>query len=380
MTAATWHMLQDSGPIDKEFANALAAELPVILWQPKRHLLPGHRAPAPLPRPTREASLQTGAFPSVRGSSRLPAAWVARSGKRLAGMLAQCSLDPESSVLVCTTPLLVGVAHAWPGPVVYWLSDFMARYASLSPGRVTALDRQLCRRANLVCPNSERLAEYLRDEADCAPEKLYVVPNAARVESLASSPQEASAALPPACNDLQRPVAGVIGNLAENTDWVLLLRTAELVPWLSWLFVGPTETRLPNAAQAAARREVMQLSRARFVGTKPHAELYRYARALDVAVLPYRRREPTYSGSSTRFYEHLAACHPMIATAGVAELRSKEPLLKLIASPEEAASALEALRARGFDDGLREVRWRASLQNTWQQRALAMRQALAARL
>ena len=65
-----------------------------------------------------------------------------------------------------------------------------------------------------------------------------------------------------------------------------------------------------------ARNRVMASPQARFVGRKPYGELASYARAFDVAILPYRLCEPTYSGSSTRFYEHLAACRPMIASKG----------------------------------------------------------------
>ncbi len=106
----------------------------------------------------------------------------------------------------------------------------------------------------------------------------------------------------------------------------------------------------------------------------------RFARAFDVAVLPYKRCEPTYSGSSTRFYEHLAACRPMLATAGLEELTRKPPLLRLIGTADEGVSALNELAKQEFDDGYIGVRWRASQQNTWRTRAVAMRAALAKRL
>ncbi|MBE7159204.1 MAG: hypothetical protein INR62_12365, partial [Rhodospirillales bacterium] len=105
-----------------------------------------------------------------------------------------------------------------------------------------------------------------------------------------------------------------------------------------------------------------------------------YARAFDVALLPYRRVEPTFSGSSTRFYEHLAAGQPIVATRGFEELLHKEPLLRLVDGADEAAAWLTELRARGFDDGLRELRWRASREATWQQRARLMQEALAERM
>ena len=116
--------------------------------------------------------------------------------------------------------------------------------------------------------------------------------------------------------------------------------------------------------------------RIRFLGAKPYSQLREYARALDVAILPYRKREPTYSGSATRFYEHLAACRPIIATTGVAELIKKEPLLRLADSAAEMILALEELRAKDFRDGHEMQRWTASQTETWEERASLMGNAL----
>src|ERR1700678_4648880 len=104
--------------------------------------------------------------------------------------------------------------------------------------------------------------------------------------------------------------------------------------------------------QPTARHRLLGAGgRVRFVGPKAYGDLKDYARALDVAILPYRKREPTYSGSSTRFYEHLAACRPMISTRGFAELLEKPPLVTLVDTANEMEEALNALRAEGFTDG-----------------------------
>ena len=174
-------------------------------------------------------------------------------------------------------------------------------------------------------------------------------------------------------------MAGVIGNLAGNMDWLFLERMIALTPHFSWLFVGPTTMEIEDREARRARTALMNHPRTQFVGRKPYGQLAAYARAFDVAVLPYRRCEPTYSGSSTRFYEHLAACRPMVATPGLEELTHKVPLLKLVESAEQAADALETLRNQAFDDQMSQARWLASLQGTWQVRAAAMLDALRAR-
>jgi glycosyltransferase involved in cell wall biosynthesis len=118
----------------------------------------------------------------------------------------------------------------------------------------------------------------------------------------------------------------------------------------------------------------------RFLGPKPYHELASYARSFDAAVLPYLKREPTYSGSSTRFYEHLAACRPMFATRGFAELLNKEPLVRLVDDAQELARLLEGLRRSSFVDGLERDRWAASRGQTWEARASRLRAELTRRI
>ncbi len=98
----------------------------------------------------------------------------------------------------------------------------------------------------------------------------------------------------------------------REQDWVFLRQTIARTPGFSWLFVGPTSMPLCDAQQKAARAAVMAMgNRVRFLGARPYGDLQSYARSFDVALLPYRLSEPTFSGSSTRFYEHLAACRPI---------------------------------------------------------------------
>jgi hypothetical protein len=205
-----------------------------------------------------------------------------------------------------------------------------------------------------------------------------VLPNAVRGENLLPAPTLSPDPLPAEINDLPRPIAGVIGNLAENTDWELLEPVIDESPWLSWAFVGPYSSEISNPKQAQSRERILGMGgRIRFTGPKEYGELKTFARAFDVAILPYLKREPTYSGSSTRFYEHLAACRPMIATRGFEELLHKEPALTLADTPSEMLLALEGLRASAFEDGLSEFRWRMSYENTWQTRAKILSDAVA---
>ncbi|WP_419806315.1 hypothetical protein [Terriglobus sp.] len=379
-SAPHWHMLQISDVLDEELACALSRDVEVTGWVPEfsfsralfgRNGL-ARRSSSPGTRFT------TQALPLLRGYARAPEWLGSYLAKRLAQLINETSAAPSRDVLVCTVPYFAGVAERWPGPVVYWLTDMIAQYESARGVNVPLLDRRMCAASTLVCPNSQRLAEYLEQQG-CDERKIVVLPNATRQRNTLPGPLREPLLLKEFAGD-NRPIAGVIGNLAGNMDWLLLEALVRQTCWLQWVFVGPTEMHIPDAAQSRARMAVQHTENTRFVGKKSYGALAEYARGFHVAVLPYRKCEPTYSGSSTRFYEHLAACRPMLATRGFEELLHKEPLLTLVDTPEQAIAALDRLRECGFNDGAAEERWKASQDGTWENRARTMQNALADRL
>jgi hypothetical protein len=131
-----------------------------------------------------------------------------------------------------------------------------------------------------------------------------------------------------AASNVPRPVIGVIANLAGNMDWEIPAEVVQRTPDFSWVFVGPTEMRIRGRQQSRKREWLKNRSgRVKSIGPKPYGKPYEYARAFDAAVLPYCRKKPDFSGSATRFYEHLAAGRPMIAPRGVEGPWRLEPLL-----------------------------------------------------
>jgi hypothetical protein len=392
VTPMVWHLLQLSDVLDLEFASALAETLPILAWKPQRVLLPGliragdesedltYLSPGFQASTTSATPIRTRRLPLMRGFARPPVSLIARTGPDVLARLLRQTSEPANSPLICTVPFFADVAECWPGPVVYWLTDLIAEYSSADRKRVIQLDRRMCRAATLICPNSRRLSKYLVEQADCEPGKIQIVPNATRASNVYAAAPSERGPRPAGMESVQKPIVGVIGNLAGNMDWLLLERVVQLTPEFSWVFVGPTSMHIVDPAARRARAAIMQVPNARFLGAQPYGALAAFARSFDVAMLPYLRCEPTYSGSSTRFYEHLAACRPMVSTRGLEELTHKEPLLTLVDTSEEAAAALEALRARDFDDGLTTLRWQASRNATWQCRAASVQQALRQRL
>jgi hypothetical protein len=374
----SWHLLDARDVAVREFGAALGRIVPTICWQPDFSWFQPISVRV-YPELVADPPLQLLRFKLQRGYSRPLVGWLSRFAGRTSAALRQVGAASARTPLICTTPFYAPVAQRWQGPVIYYLTDLAAAYPNLDSRQVVSLDRTLCRVATLVCPNSRRLANYLTTSAGCDPKKITILPNATRKTSIREMSCYAPGEPPADLQDLRRPLIGVIGNLAGNLDWELLHKAILLNPGMSWVFVGPVSMKIACKSQRDARERVRTMrTGVRFVGPKPYGILHQYARAFDAAVMPYRKVEPTFSGSSTRFYEHLAACRPMLATRGVEELTRKEPILRLIDGPEHLAEELAALARNGFRDGLEEDRWLASRSETWDCRAQALMRALEA--
>jgi glycosyltransferase involved in cell wall biosynthesis len=374
-----WHVLDANSIWIREFAEALGEHADVRAWVAHIRIGGAFEKWERISRPTR-SQMWLHEFPLQRGYARFPLARLLDYGGDIAKRLSRQG-DARYSPLVCTTPFYAPVAEKWRGPVIYYQTDLTVEYHGVNKRVVREMDRRMCRVAAAVCPNSARIREYLIHEAGCEARKITVVPNATRAENVADRPLLSAGPLPPDVAGLLRPIAGVIGNMGGNVDWELVSGIVTQTPWLSWILVGPVSDQISDARQNRCRLHLLRHGgRVRFIGPRPYASLKQYAQSFDVAILPYLKREPTYSGSSTRFYEHLAACRPMLATRGFEELLHKEPLLRLGDTAAEFVTHLEQLRGNKFQDGEEGVRWAVSRSETWAHRALAVMSALDGRL
>lgn len=375
-----WNILFDvRAPWLVEFAAALTRIVPARCYSPRTSTFSGFMGKVQR-KSLADPGLEFIELNTPRGSFSSAFGRTIVCNRLLKLLLDNCT-EPKSSPLVCCLPHYARLAKQWPGPVIYYVTDKFADYEGLGfrGATVRALEAAICRHSTLVCPNSRRIADHLTEHAGCVEGQIVILPNAVRESNILPTPPASPVPLPRGIGPLQRPVAGVIGNLASNMDWVLLEEVVQQTPWLSWAFVGPFTMNIADPSHRSARQRLCEHGgRVVFCGPKPYSSLRDYALAFDVAILPYLRREPTFSGSSTRFYEHLAACRPMLATRGFEELLHKEPLLRLVDSAASMTAALEELRGQHFQDGREALRWRTSLKETWSERARLMLHALAA--
>jgi len=250
---------------------------------------------------------------------------------------------------------------------VYYVADNYRRYG-WGDGFVTKRERQIVEHVDYVLCVSNKLRERFVEDYRVPAERCHVSPNATREENLLSRPLKKPLPLPLEAASLKRPVAGVIGRLGARTDFCLLLGAARATPWLSWLLVGPLSD-CPDAKQQRAQAVFLSLPRVLHIGLQPYESLHRFARALDVAIIPYLKSSVATYGSPVRLFDHLAATRPIISTRGCAQCEEYASMLRLVDNAEELTYALYELRRQGFQDGYAARCWSESQSSTWQRRA-----------
>ena len=154
----------------KEFAAALSELVPVKCWAPSiRNFGWWERWERDVA--LTDPRLQITSFPLQRCYGRFPVGELLGIGSQITERLLRNTPNPKESTLVCTSPYYAPVAERWPGRVIYYLTDLIAAYPTMNRKKVETLDRRMCGLADLVFPNSQRTAEYLRTVAACDPKR-----------------------------------------------------------------------------------------------------------------------------------------------------------------------------------------------------------------
>jgi glycosyltransferase involved in cell wall biosynthesis len=120
--------------------------------------------------------------------------------------------------------------------------------------------------------------------------------------ALSTSPETE---IPEEANELRRPVIGWWGVLDPRVDISILEHVAVARPDWTILLIGRV------ALDVSA---LSSLANVKLVGTKPYTDLPKWAKAIDVCVLPYTQSAWTEFSSPLKIREYLAAGKPIVAT------------------------------------------------------------------
>jgi glycosyltransferase involved in cell wall biosynthesis len=236
--------------------------------------------------------------------------------------------------------------------VVYYCIDDYAALPDVDARAVAQMDAQLTSRADQVFVASLPMLlakQQHKPTTVLAPHGVDV----ALFES-ASDPQLSIA---PGARHLPRPVVGFFGLIEEWIDLDLIADLAERRPRWTFLMIG----RL-----AVDPGRLKALPNVRFAGPQPYRSLPNWAKAFDVAIIPYRLTRQVVNAAPLKLREYLATGKPVVAVPAP-EIERFAGLVRIARGPDQFIREIEdALVNDGDADRTRRIA--ATQTMTWDAR------------
>jgi glycosyltransferase involved in cell wall biosynthesis len=157
--------------------------------------------------------------------------------------------------------------------------------------------------------------------------------------------------------NLPRPVVGYFGSIHEWIDVELIAWLARSRPEWSFLLVGYAAIKV---AELSALPNVV------LAGAQPYASLPAWAKAFDVAIIPYRRNRQVENANPLKLREYLATGKPIVAV-GNPEIARFASVVRIAEGRADFLAKLEQAIADGPEQGAAE-RMAAVAEQTWDRR------------
>jgi glycosyltransferase involved in cell wall biosynthesis len=236
--------------------------------------------------------------------------------------------------------------------VVYYCIDDYAALPDVDAHAVARMDAHLTSSADQVFVASSRMLQAKqrqRPTAVLAPHGVDVA-----LFRTASDPQLPIA---PAARHLPRPVVGFYGLIEEWIDLDLIAELAERRPRWTFLMIG----RL-----AVDPGRLKALPNVVFAGPQPYRSLPNWAKAFDVAIIPYRLTRQVVNAAPLKLREYLATGKPVVAVPAP-EIERFAGLVRIAQGPEQFIREIENALVNDADaDRIR--RMEATETMTWDAR------------
>ena len=246
----------------------------------------------------------------------------------------------------CFFPLLADLRCE---TVVYDCMDELSLFRG-APRELVQLENRLLRRADVVFTGGRSLyeAKQARNPA------VYCFPSSVDQDHFARALE--GLPVPADMASIEGPRVGYFGVIDERIDLDLLAGTAELLPQMQFVMIGPLakihDDDLPRRANL------------HYLGMKDYAELPAYLQCFDVAMMPFALNDATRFISPTKTLEYMAAGRPIVSTAIRDVVREYADTVAIVDSPTTFAAAvsnfLSAAAAPNYRTILNNTSWNAT--------------------
>jgi glycosyltransferase involved in cell wall biosynthesis len=259
-------------------------------------------------------------LPGAARLNRWFGAWAVRRAVRLVGIR-----DPILWFVVPHPSFMIdAVPHK---AAIYYCIDDYAAHPGVDVAHITACDTLLTQRADHVFVAPPALVDGKRRVNPAT----SFSPHGVDVE-LFGRAQLPGTVVPTRAATLKGPVIGYFGLIAAWTDVELIEWLAVQRPQWSFLLVGHAHVsvdalqRLPNVT---------------LVGAQPYETLPSWAKAFDVAIIPYRMNRQVKNANPLKLREYLATGKPVV-TVPTPEVDRFSEVVRIAESREDYLAAIEA--------------------------------------
>ena len=156
-------------------------------------------------------------------------------------------------------------------------------------------------------------------------------------------------------SDVQHPIIGYFGAIADWIDLDLIYETAARRPQYTFVLIGQVFGRDVSKLES--------LPNVRLLGSQPYEQIPRFLLEFDACTIPFLLNEVTAATDPVKLYEYLSLGKPVVATR-MKELEGYRDLIYLAGDAAEFCKALDRALEES-DNNLRERRIEFAKQNTW---------------
>ena len=248
----------------------------------------------------------------------------------------------------------------WCSKVVYDYMDDWEHFPDVSES-ARERHRRLVGSAGVVLASSDQLLQSSRD-AGASP---TLVRNAVEFDHFSSPAFTESI-------NLERPIVGYFGAIADWFDFDLVRELASLRPDYSIVLIGGFG--LEEDLVGPQVHKLKGLPNVTLVGHKPYEELPRHLAYFDVCIIPFIRNELTQATDPVKIYDYFSQGKPVVTTP-MQELNRLNGLVYQARGAHEFAAAIDTALAEE-DDTKARARIEFGRENDWRSRQAEVDTAL----
>jgi glycosyltransferase involved in cell wall biosynthesis len=210
--------------------------------------------------------------------------------------------------------------------VVYYCIDDYAALPDVDARAVAEMDAHLTSRADQVFVASSRMLQtkqHVQPATVLSPHGVDV--------ALFRTTSDPRLPVAPAAERLPRPVIGFYGLIEEWIDLDLIADLAARRPHWTFLMIGRLAV---DPGRLRDRPNVV------FAGPQPYRSLPSWAKAFDVAIIPYRLTRQVVNAAPLKLREYLATGKPIVAVPAP-EIERFANLVRIARNADEFVDAIE---------------------------------------